>query len=222
MQEQKHKATQCLRCCQIRKGLWEGQHHYEELWRPPESDVHHWRFSFRGEWWCHNLNLAVGEPKPGNLTQIHDEVMKKLESMVYAQQHDAHIGGYPISFCCEPATLCQIYTMEELRATGVIIAMTPSANPVTFRQPAGSEFEEWHYWHWGPLQSGRRKHGNGVADSQHPYDHQWQGEGLAQSSHQGTGPCHKLSCEASPGTASGGGMSHHWCLPTPRGRTIQS
>ena len=30
------------------------------------------------------VNLAVGEPKPRNLTQIHDEVMKKLECMAYA------------------------------------------------------------------------------------------------------------------------------------------
>ena len=30
------------------------------------------------------LNLAIGEPKPGNLTQIHDEVMKKLECMAHA------------------------------------------------------------------------------------------------------------------------------------------
>ena len=30
------------------------------------------------------LNLAVGEPKPGNLTQIHDKVMKKPECMAHA------------------------------------------------------------------------------------------------------------------------------------------
>ena len=60
------------------------------------------------------VNLAVGEPKPGNLTQIHDEVMKKLECIAHAHQHDAHIGGYPIPFCCEPATLRKMYTMEEL------------------------------------------------------------------------------------------------------------
>ena len=29
------------------------------------------------------LNLAVGKPKPGNLTQIHDEVMKKLGCMAH-------------------------------------------------------------------------------------------------------------------------------------------
>ena len=27
------------------------------------------------------VNLALGKPKPGNLTQIHNEVMKKLECM---------------------------------------------------------------------------------------------------------------------------------------------
>ena len=60
------------------------------------------------------VNLAVGKPKPGNLTQIHDEVMKKLECMAYAHWHDAHISGYPIPHCCESATLWKMYTMEEL------------------------------------------------------------------------------------------------------------
>ena len=60
------------------------------------------------------VNLTVGEPKPGNLAQIHDEVMKKLECMAHARWHDAHIGGYPIPFCCEPATLRKMYTLEEL------------------------------------------------------------------------------------------------------------
>ena len=31
------------------------------------------------------LNLAVGKPKPGNLTQIQDEVMNKLECMAHAR-----------------------------------------------------------------------------------------------------------------------------------------
>ena len=35
-----------------------------------------------------------------------------------------------------------MYTMEELQAAGVVTAMTTSADPVTSRQPAGSEFEE--------------------------------------------------------------------------------
>ena len=39
------------------------------------------------------VNLTVGEPKPGNLTQIHDEVLKKLEYMAYARRCDARIGG---------------------------------------------------------------------------------------------------------------------------------
>ena len=60
------------------------------------------------------VNLAVGEPKPGNLTQIHDKVMKKLEYMAYSCRHDTRIGRYPIPFCCEPATLWKMYTMEEL------------------------------------------------------------------------------------------------------------
>ena len=47
MQDQKHKATQRLRHCQICEGLREGQHHHEELWRPLDRDVPHRRFSFR-------------------------------------------------------------------------------------------------------------------------------------------------------------------------------
>ena len=88
------------------------------------------------------LNLAVGEPKPGNLTQIHNKVMKKLECMAQAQQCDAHIGGYPIPFCCETTTLHKMYTTEELRVAGVVTAMTASADPVISGGPAGSEFEE--------------------------------------------------------------------------------
>ena len=35
-----------------------------------------------------------------------------------------------------------MYTMEELWAASVVTAMTTSADPVTSRWPAGSEFEE--------------------------------------------------------------------------------
>ena len=88
------------------------------------------------------LNFAIGKPKPGNLTQIHDKVMKKLECMVHTRWHDARIGGYPIAFCCEPTALCKMYTMEELHTAGIVTAMTISANPVTSGWPAGLEFEE--------------------------------------------------------------------------------
>ena len=88
------------------------------------------------------VNLAVGEPNPGNLTQIHNEVMKKLECMAYARRCDARIGGYPIPFCCETATLQKIYTLQELRAASVITSLTTSADPVTSGRPAGSEFKE--------------------------------------------------------------------------------
>ena len=88
------------------------------------------------------VNLAVGKPKPENLTQIHDEVMKKLECMAYAHWHDACISGYPISFCCESVTLWKMYTMEELPTAGNVTTMTTSADPVTSGWPAGSEFEE--------------------------------------------------------------------------------
>ena len=88
------------------------------------------------------VNLTVGEPKPGNLTQIHDEVMKKLECMAYARWCNTHISGYPIPFCCESTTLRKMYTMEELRAAGIVTTMTTSADPVTSGRPTGSEFEE--------------------------------------------------------------------------------
>ena len=88
------------------------------------------------------FNFAVGEPKPGNLAQIHDEVMKKLECMAHAWWHDTGIGGYPIPFCCEPTTLHKMYTLEELRTAGVVTAMTTSADPATSGWPTGSEFEE--------------------------------------------------------------------------------
>ena len=87
------------------------------------------------------MNLTVGKPKPGNLAQIHDEVMKKLECMALALRQDAHISGYPRPFCSETATLCKMYTMEELQAAA-LSAMTTLADPITSGRPAGSEFEE--------------------------------------------------------------------------------
>ena len=68
--------------------------------------------------------------------------MKKLECMTYACWHNARIGGYPIPFCCETATLQKIYTLQELRAAGIITSLTTSADPVTSGWPASSEFEE--------------------------------------------------------------------------------
>ena len=59
------------------------------------------------------VNLTVGKPKPGNIMQIHDKIMKKLENMAHAWRHDACIGGYPIPFCCKSTTLSKMYTTEE-------------------------------------------------------------------------------------------------------------
>ena len=47
------------------------------------------------------INVAVGEPRLGNINQIHDEILKKLESMAQACQRDTKIGEYPIPYCCE-------------------------------------------------------------------------------------------------------------------------
>ena len=86
------------------------------------------------------LNLAVGEPKPRNLMQIHYEVMKKLGCMAHARWHDAHIGRYPIPFYCESDTLHKMFTLEELHTASIVTAMSTSADPVTSRWPAGLEF----------------------------------------------------------------------------------
>ena len=32
------------------------------------------------------MNIAVGEPRLGNVNQIHDEILKKLESMAHARR----------------------------------------------------------------------------------------------------------------------------------------
>ena len=88
------------------------------------------------------LNLAVGKPKPGNLMQIHNEIMRKLECIAHVRWCDACMGGYPIPFCCEPTTLCKMYTMEELCVTGIVTATTHSDDHVGSGRPAGSEFEE--------------------------------------------------------------------------------
>ena len=69
-------------------------------------------------------NLAVGELKPGNLQQIHDAILKKLNNMAHTQRHDTCIGKYPIPFCCEIDTLLHIYTIEQLCDAGIINTST--------------------------------------------------------------------------------------------------
>ena len=83
----------------------------------------------------------MGEPRLGNINQIHDEILKKLESMVHARRQDTKIGGYPIPYCFELETLQQMYTAEELQTAGVTTALSTPANHPNVR-PAGSEFEE--------------------------------------------------------------------------------
>ena len=75
------------------------------------------------------------------MNQIHDEILKKLESMVDARRRDTKIGGYPISYCCELKTLQQMYMVEELQTAGVTITLSTPANHPNMR-PAGSELEE--------------------------------------------------------------------------------
>ena len=83
----------------------------------------------------------MGEPRLGNINQIHDEILKKLESMVHAHRRDTKIGGYPIPYCCELETLQQMYTVEELQTASVTTALSTPANHPNMR-PAGSELEE--------------------------------------------------------------------------------
>ena len=87
------------------------------------------------------INIAVGEPRLGNINQIHDEILEKLESMVHACWRDTKIAGYPIPYCCELETLQQMYIAEELRTAGVTTALSTSANHPNLK-PAGSELEE--------------------------------------------------------------------------------
>ena len=87
------------------------------------------------------INVAVGEQRLGNVNQIHDEILKKLESMAHACRRDTKIGGYPIPYCCELETLQQMYTAEELRIASVTTALSTPANRQNMR-PAGSELEE--------------------------------------------------------------------------------
>ena len=83
----------------------------------------------------------MGEPRLGNINQIHDEILKKMESMVHACQQDTKIGGYPIPYCCKLETLQQMYTAEELQTAGVTTALSILANCTNVKL-AGSELEE--------------------------------------------------------------------------------
>ena len=87
------------------------------------------------------INVAVGEPRLGNINQIHNEILKKLESMAHTCRRDTKIGGYPIPYCCELETLQQMYMAEELRTAGVTTALSTLANHPNVR-PASSELEE--------------------------------------------------------------------------------
>ena len=87
------------------------------------------------------INVTMGKPRLGNVNQIHDEILKKLESMAHTRRRDTKIGGYPIPYCCELETLQQMYTAEELRIAGVTTALSTPANHPNVR-PAGSELEE--------------------------------------------------------------------------------
>ena len=83
----------------------------------------------------------MGEPRLGNVNQIHDEILKKLESMAHACRRDTKIGGYPILYCCKLETLQQMYTVEELQTAGVTTTLSTLANHPNVR-PASSELEE--------------------------------------------------------------------------------
>ena len=83
----------------------------------------------------------MGELRLGNVNQIHDEILKKLESMVHALRRDTKIGRYPIPYCCELETLQQMYTAEELWTAGVTTTLSTLANHPNVRM-SSSELEE--------------------------------------------------------------------------------
>ena len=87
------------------------------------------------------INVTMGEPRLGNVNQIHDEILKKLESMAHARQRDTKISGYPIPYCCELETLQQMYMAEELWTAGVTTALSIPANQANVKL-AGLELEE--------------------------------------------------------------------------------
>ena len=87
------------------------------------------------------INVAVGEPRLGNVNQIHDEILKKLESMADGRRQDTKISGNPIPYCCELETLQQMYTAEELQTAGVTTTLSIPTNHTNVK-PAGSELEE--------------------------------------------------------------------------------
>ena len=89
------------------------------------------------------INVTMGEPRLGNINQIHDEILKKLESMVHAHWQDTKISRYPIPYCCKLETLQQMYTAEELQTAGVTTALSTPANCLNVKL-ASSELEESH------------------------------------------------------------------------------
>ena len=83
----------------------------------------------------------MGEPRLGNVNQIHDEILKKLESMVHTRRRDTKISGYPIPYCCKLDMLQQMYMAEELWTAGVTTALSTLANYPNVRL-ASLELEE--------------------------------------------------------------------------------
>ena len=223
MQDQEHEAAQCLRHCQVYKGVWEGQHYHEELWGPPEPDVPYRQLSLRGVRWCQTSQSCRGWTQTWesytNPWWGHEEVgvhgihppvrcphwwvSHTLLLWAHDPTEDVHHGRAMSCLHCHRhdhfSWSCNLQAACWLRVWG-----------------------EQYYWNRGPLQSDRRKYGHrdGMADP-HPYDHQWQREGLAQRSCQGGGLCHEWSCEAGPRMASGRGTGHHRRCLTPRGWVVQ-
>ena len=88
------------------------------------------------------INTTVGELRLGNVNKIHDEILKKLESMVHTRWRDTKIGGYPIPYCCE-LERCSRCTRQKncgLQASPPHSPLRPTA-PENVR-PASSELEE--------------------------------------------------------------------------------
>ena len=83
----------------------------------------------------------MGEPRLGNVNQIHNQILKKLESMAHTHRRDTKIGGYPIPYCYELEMLQQMYMAEELWTASVTTTLSTPANHPNMRR-ANSELEE--------------------------------------------------------------------------------
>ena len=152
MQDQEHKATQCLRCCQIHKGLWEGQHHHEELRGPLEPDVPHWPFPLRGVRRCQTTESRC------RWTQT-----QKPDTNPWRGHEETGVYGTCLTAWClhwwVPHTLLlwDCHPMQDVHYGGAMSCWHCHCYdhlswPCNIRTAHWlGVWRKWHHWHWGPL-----------------------------------------------------------------------